>query len=94
VHELATNASKYGALSNATGHVAISWSVSKPDGRKQFKFRWKERGGPSVSPPRHNGFGTTVLELVMADYFETPPHIEFAQDGVCYEVMGPLESIV
>ena len=93
VHELGTNAAKYGALCNPTGHVLISWSVFKPNGHHQFRFRWQERGGPPVTPPKHKGFGTTVLELVMAEYFETPPQIEFASYGVRYEVIGSLEGI-
>jgi PAS domain S-box-containing protein len=94
VHELATNAAKYGALSNEAGHVSISWSVFKPNGHHQFKFHWQERGGPLVTPPKHKGFGTTVLELVVAEYFDTPPRIEFARDGVRYEVIGSLEAII
>lgn len=93
VHELATNAAKYGALSNGTGHVKISWSVLTPNGQQQFRFCWLERGGPTVMLPKHKGFGTTVLELVMAEYFETPPLIEFARDGVRYEVVGTLDAI-
>ena len=73
VHELATNAVKYGALSNQSGRVHISWSVGKPNGHDQFMFRWQERGGPPVSPPTRKGFGSTVLEQVMAEYFENPP---------------------
>jgi PAS domain S-box-containing protein len=93
VHELATNAAKYGALSNLTGHVHISWSVLKPNGHRQFIFRWHERGGPQVAAPTRKGFGTTVLELVMAEHFEVSPRIEFAADGVRYEVIGSLEGI-
>ena len=93
VHELATNAVKYGALSNQFGRVHISWSVGRPNGHDHFEFRWHERGGPRVSPPSRKGFGSTVLEQVMAEYFETPPQMEFAADGVRYEVVGPLEAI-
>jgi two-component sensor histidine kinase len=93
LHELATNAAKYGALSNQSGRVHISWSVAKPNGRHQFMFRWQERGGPRVTPPTGKGFGSAVLEQVMAEYFEAPPQIEFAADGVGYEVVGSLEAI-
>jgi PAS domain S-box-containing protein len=93
VHELATNAAKYGALSNQSGRVHISWSVGTPNGHHQFIFRWQEHSGPPVSPPSRKGFGTTVLEQVMAEYFETPPLIEFAADGVRYAVIGSLEAI-
>ena len=93
LHELATNAAKYGALSNHTGRVHINWSVLKPNGYHQFIFRWQERGGPHVTPPMDKGFGSAVLEQVMAEYFENPPQIEYAADGVGYEVVGALESI-
>ena len=55
LHELATNAAKYGALSTQTGQVRISWSVSETNGDGQFTFRWQERGGPPVLPPTAKG---------------------------------------
>jgi PAS domain S-box-containing protein len=93
LHELATNAAKYGALSNQSGRVFISWRVFKPNGHRRFTFRWEERGGPPVAPPLYRGFGSAVLERVMAEYFDTPPQIEFARNGVCYELSGSLEAI-
>jgi PAS domain S-box-containing protein len=93
LHELATNAAKYGALSNHAGRVHITWSVLKPNGYRQFVFRWRERGGPHVTAPTGKGFGSAVLEQVMAAYFEKPPQIDFAADGVSYEVIGSLEAI-
>ncbi|WP_461349160.1 HWE histidine kinase domain-containing protein [Bradyrhizobium sp. USDA 4451] len=59
LHELATNASKYGALSNAKGHVRLTWSRSK-DG--VLALRWTELGGPSVSAPKRKGFGSRLIE--------------------------------
>ena len=93
VHELATNATKYGALSNATGHVHIHWSVFKPNGHRLLVFSWQEHGGPPVTQPKQKGFGSAVLEQVMADYFERPPTIEFAATGVRYELSGSLDEI-
>ena len=55
LHELATNAAKYGALSTQTGQVRISWSVSETNGDGRFTFRWQERGGPPVLPPTAKG---------------------------------------
>src|SRR5262249_17318780 len=60
LHELATNAAKYGALSNATGRVHIGWSRVALDGSERFIFRWREEGGPPVSPPTEKGFGSAV----------------------------------
>ena len=93
VHELATNAAKYGALSDQAGWVHISWSVLQPDGDSQFSFRWQESGGPPVEPPTTKGFGAVVLEQVMAEYFDVPPKIEFVPSGVCYELKGPVEAL-
>ena len=93
VHELATNAAKHGALSNSVGHVHIIWSVPQPNGSRLFSFSWQERGGPQVVPPARKGFGSAVLEQVMAEYLDTPPQIEFAREGVRYELTGPLDAI-
>jgi PAS domain S-box-containing protein len=93
VHELATNAAKYGALSNLAGHVHVSWSVPRPNDSRLFTFCWQERGGPEVMPPARKGFGSAVLEQVMAEYFDTPPQIEYARDGVRYELTGSLDAI-
>ena len=64
VHELATNAAKYGALSRATGQVAISWSLC--DGR--LNFEWRERGGPVVSTPTKTGFGMRLLSQALTQF--------------------------
>jgi PAS domain S-box-containing protein len=93
LHELATNAAKYGALSNATGRVRISWSKSVSNGSDLFTFRWQEDGGPPVSPPRHKGFGSAVLEQVMAEHFEVAPHIDFLPSGARYELNGSLDAL-
>jgi PAS domain S-box-containing protein len=93
LHELATNAAKYGALSNQSGHVHIAWSTWELNGLVKFRFRWEERGGPPVSRPVRKGFGSTVLEQVMAEYFDEPPRIEFAPSGVRYELSGSLAAL-
>jgi PAS domain S-box-containing protein len=93
LHELATNAAKYGALSSHAGQVHVTWSVSKPEDGPLFSFRWEERGGPPVTDPKCRGFGSTVLEQVMAEYFDFPPRIQFVPSGVTYELRGKLETI-
>ena len=94
LHELATNAAKYGALSNATGSVHITWSVGGLNGQRTFSFCWQEHGGPPVAVPEHKGFGSTVLEYVMGEYFSEPPRIEFAPSGLRYALTAPVEAIV
>ena len=93
LHELATNAAKYGALSTQDGQVRISWSVSEADARGRFTFNWQEQGGPTVTPPTAKGFGRVVLEQVMAEFFDPPPQIEFSPTGVSYGLSGSLDAI-
>jgi PAS domain S-box-containing protein len=93
LHELATNAAKYGALSNATGRVHISWSKLASNGSNRFTFRWQERGGPPVIPPTRKGFGSVVLEEAMTEYFDVPPRFDFSIAGVTYELSGALDAL-
>jgi PAS domain S-box-containing protein len=93
-HELATNAAKYGALSNATGSVHITWSVRGLNGQRTFSFCWQEQGGPPVAMPERKGFGSTVLEYVMGEYFSEPPRMEFAPSGLRYALTAPVEAIL
>ena len=62
VHELCTNAFKYGALSVDGGHVQITWGRDAARGDRQFFFEWRESGGPPVSPPTRKGFGTSLIQ--------------------------------
>src|SRR5215831_4462176 len=67
LHELATNAAKYGALSATTGQVRVEWSDVE---NGQLVLRWTEEGGPPVNPPTRRGFGTSVLETMIRDGVE------------------------
>jgi two-component sensor histidine kinase len=93
LHELATNAAKYGALSNATGLVHIRWSTLASNGSGRFTFHWQERGGPPVSPPTRKGFGSVVLEEAMTEHYDVPPRIDFSIAGVTYELSGALTAL-
>jgi PAS domain S-box-containing protein len=86
VHELATNAAKYGALSNATGRVHVTWLTDA----NRLTFSWQERGGPPVKPPAHKGFGSVVLEHVMGEHFDTLPEMDFASGGLTYSLTASL----
>jgi two-component sensor histidine kinase len=92
VHELATNATKYGALSLPNGQVAIHWSVEGTGAEARFKFQWQERNGPPVVPPARQGFGHMVIEKAAAQDFGLPK-IRFASDGLCYEIDAPLSVV-
>lgn len=87
LHELATNASKYGALSGAGGIVSIDWHTGTRDGL--LKFRWQERGGPPVSPPKRTGFGTSLLKAALGE-----GRMEYKIDGLTYEAEVPVQMIV
>jgi PAS domain S-box-containing protein len=63
LHELATNAVKYGALSNASGRISVEWRISDP---VRLELRWKERGGPRVVQPKRRGFGSRLIEQSLA----------------------------
>ena len=65
LHELATNAAKYGAFSNADGHVLLRWSAGE-----DFVFEWLESGGPPVAAMTRSGFGSRLLERIVSSYFD------------------------
>lgn len=94
IHELATNAVKYGALSNEQGKVEISWG-SRPaetEGLAEFSFRWQETGGPEVQKPVRRGFGTALLDRALVPYFKGRIATDFRPDGLLFEIeatIGP-----
>jgi two-component sensor histidine kinase len=90
LHELATNAVKYGALSTNEGHVEIKWKVEREDGAEQLKLVWREIGGPTVKAPETRGFGTRLIERSLAAEFDGKVHIEFDPEGVVCTVLAPL----
>lgn len=79
LHELATNASKYGALSAEGGRVAVHWAMAGAD---KVCVRWAESGGPKVSGERRRGFGTELIERIVAHELGEPVELDFAEDGV------------
>ena len=93
VHELATNAAKYGALSNSLGKLLIHWSLFDA----QLKLEWRESGGPSVSPPTHRGFGTRLLSNSL-DQFGGSVEMAFETSGLVCKIAvilsRPTPSIV
>jgi two-component sensor histidine kinase len=81
VHELVTNASKYGAFSNSTGKISIRWSLFDA----QLNLEWGESGGPLVAPPNHHGFGTRLF-LRLLDQFNGKVEATFASTGLVCKV--------
>jgi PAS domain S-box-containing protein len=86
LHELATNAAKYGALSVATGQVHVEWSRAA-DG--QLVLRWTELGGPPVNPPTRKGFGTHVMETMIRDGVRGEVRLDWRAEGLACEVTIP-----
>ncbi len=91
IHELATNALKYGAMSAPEGHVSIEGRIERLDGDGRFSFLWKERGGPIVSPPTRKGFGSVIL-LDSAQQFGSVT-VNYAPEGLTYELEVSLSAI-
>lgn len=91
LHELATNAAKYGALSSPAGRVFIHCEVRKTD-QSRMHFVWKESGGPPVRPPARKGFGLTLLERVGRGLGESA-ELDFADQGLRYELRARIDKI-
>jgi two-component sensor histidine kinase len=91
IHELATNAFKYGALSNETGCVEIAWDVDDGDGA--FRFQWRESGGPVVAPPARKGFGSQLLQRVLAADFAGKVDLRFEPEGLICVLTAPREKV-
>ena len=92
LHELATNASKYGALSNDVGKVKITWSADHAEPR-HFHFAWQERGGPVVVEPTTRGFGSRLIERATAAAFEGKVKLIFDPEGVLWTIEAPLKGL-
>jgi PAS domain S-box-containing protein len=82
LHELATNAGKYGALSNDVGRVAVRW---RNEG-EVFQMSWTERGGPPVSAPRQRGFGTVVMDVMAERTVDGKVDLDYAPAGVTWRL--------
>jgi two-component sensor histidine kinase len=88
IHELATNALKYGALSVEGGHVSVCWEATD-----QFRLSWIERNGPTVTPPERRGFGSRLLEEVLAGEFRGTVEITHAPKGLRFELTTRSENL-
>ena len=92
VHELATNAAKYGALSVPDGHISIEGSVERANDRGTFAFLWVESGGPQPMAPKRKGFGSSIL-LDSAKHFSESVTLDYHPQGLRYELRVPLHAI-
>jgi PAS domain S-box-containing protein len=92
IHELATNAAKYGALSTKAGSVDVAWQVDSQNG--QLRICWAEAGGPTVSAPESSGFGRLFLERALASDLGGDVELDFATGGLKCAVTIPLDEHV
>ncbi|HEY1962775.1 MAG TPA: HWE histidine kinase domain-containing protein [Rhizomicrobium sp.] len=81
LHELATNATKYGALRAAEGTVVLSWTVDGDGDKPRVTVEWREQGGPPVAPPQRQGYGTRVIKNALRGN-DSDVELNFAPDGV------------
>jgi PAS domain S-box-containing protein len=94
LHELATNASKYGALSTDTGRVDIAWRVESADaGEHRFAIEWSENGGPAVVAPTRRGFGCTVLREMTKMSLGADVTLDYAPTGLVWRLECPIERV-
>lgn len=92
LHELATNAIKYGALSTPAGSVDLCWRIT--DGAVAgLTLEWRESGGPPVALPTRRGFGTTLIERTLRAAFKAEAHIDYAPTGLVFRLQAPLSAL-
>jgi PAS domain S-box-containing protein len=92
LHELATNAVKYGALSDASGEIRVAWRLNKRDEAIHLHLTWTESGGPPVAPPTRRGFGTRLIERSLAQDLQGEVRIAFEPTGLVCTVDAPVQK--
>lgn len=90
LHELTTNAVRYGALSVPTGYVRVQWTLDEHEGVRKLHLEWREFGGPQVKEPQHRGFGSTLLQRVVPMQCKAEVEVHYASDGLRFRMEAPL----
>ena len=93
LHELFTNAVKYGALSNSSGTVAFTWTIAREGAGSTVEFEWRERGGPRVDPPTRKGFGSRLTGSSLAGDLGGSGVADYAADGLRWTLSTTLAAI-
>jgi two-component sensor histidine kinase len=93
VHELGTNAIKYGALSIASGRIDITWQQTQVDRLPTFQFRWQEKHGPPVSKPSRKGFGSRLIGRLIEGDFGGEVDLNYQPSGVICRVSAPMHNL-
>ena len=92
IHEIATNAAKYGALSNDNGTIRLDWETVTENGKPKLRLVWAEAGGPPVTAPVQRGFGSRLIERSARDQLGGEATVDFLPRGVVYTVICALED--
>ena len=92
LHELVTNAVKYGALSSPSGHVSVNWHQPVGGEATRVKIEWRESGGPPVVGPAKTGYGTTLIREMIPHELGGTVDLAFVSEGVCCQIEVPLEQ--
>ncbi|MCJ2124509.1 sensor histidine kinase [Methylobacterium sp. J-077] len=90
IHELTTNAAKYGALSNRTGRVAVTWTLESGGPAGILRFHWRETGGPPVRPPSRQGFGSRLLQRVLITQVQAEVETDYDPEGFSLTMRAPI----
>lgn len=90
LHELATNAFKYGALSNSKGVLHLSWRVETEGDVRQLHLHWKEEHGPTVSSSNGSGFGTKLIQFSATHSLGGSAELMFKPEGLQVHLIAPL----
>jgi two-component sensor histidine kinase len=93
VHELATNAAKYGSLSVPDGRLSVMWAVTSGQGPALLLVEWAESGGPRVKKPERQGFGTRLIQRGLAQQLGGDIKLDFAPAGIRCVITFPIESV-
>jgi PAS domain S-box-containing protein len=93
LHELATNAAKYGALSVPCGRISIGWRRLPGDEGSGLEIVWQEKAGPPVAMPEQHGFGSLIIERNLAQSLDATVELTFAAEGVCCRIVLPLTQL-
>lgn len=93
LHELSTNALKYGALSGEHGSVEIVWRIAESEGEPQLSMIWTERGGPKVANPTRKSFGTVLIQQGLGPQFGSSAELVYEPDGLVCTITAPLNTI-
>lgn len=90
LHELSTNAVKYGALSSENGHVDIEWQIEGEDAGRRLVLHWQESGGPPVTQPKRKGLGSRLIERALAAELGGEVRVDYASTGLMCTIIAPL----